>query len=219
MRLLNHLFENNRQWAARMEERAPGFFARLAEQQTPEYLWIGCADSRVPANEIAGLMPGEIFVHRNVANIVNPFDLNCTACLQYAVEVLKLKHIMVVGHYGCGGIRAVLEGQYRGKVGEWLAPVRAIYQKYEAYLEGDEREKWKTLSELNVVEQASAVWQTPVVREAWARGQSLAIHGWIYAVGDGLLRDLGVTVMSGGEAEEIRRKALAEILGARASQR
>src|SRR5215831_895001 len=153
MQPLKHLFEKNRLWAAGVRAHTPDFFTSLSKQQTPEYLWIGCADSRVPANEIVGLMPGEIFVHRNVANIVNPFDLNCTACLQYAVEVLKVKHIMVVGHYGCGGVRAVLEGHYRGKVGEWLAPVRAIHHKYAAHLDCDERAQWKTLSELNVIEQ------------------------------------------------------------------
>jgi carbonic anhydrase len=218
MRLLSELFENNRKWAGRMEESSPGFFQRLAEQQTPEYFWVGCADSRVPANEIVGLMPGEIFVHRNVANIVNPFDFNCVSCLQYAVEVLRVKHIMVVGHYGCGGIRAVLDGHYRGKVGEWLAPIRAIHQKYSAYLDGDHRAQWKTLSELNVIEQAAAVWQSPIVREAWSVGQSLAVHGWIYSVSDGLLRDLNVTVAASAEAEEIRRQALDEILGVRARQ-
>ncbi len=218
MRLLSQLFENNREWAKRMENDSPGFFSRLRDQQTPEYFWIGCADSRVPANEIVGLMPGEIFVHRNVANIVNPFDFNCISCLQYAVEVLRVKHIMVVGHYGCGGIRAVLEGQYRGKVGEWLAPIRGIYQKYEAYLKGDEHDRWKTLSELNVVEQASAVCQSNIVREAWSEGRELAVHGWIYAVGDGLLRDLNITVAGSAEADEVRRKALDEILGTRARQ-
>src|SRR5690349_16327557 len=126
MRLLSELFENNRRWAAQMEQNSPGFFSRLKDQQSPGYLWIGCADSRVPANEIVGLMPGEIFVHRNIANIANPFDLNCTACIQYAVDVLNVKHIMVVGHYGCGGVRAVIEGQYRGQVGEWLGPIRGI---------------------------------------------------------------------------------------------
>jgi carbonic anhydrase len=218
MRLLNELFQNNRVWADRMEHGSPGFFSKLAEQQNPEYFWIGCADSRVPANEIVGLMPGEIFVHRNVANIVNPFDHNCAACLQYAVEVLKVKHIMVVGHYGCGGIRAVLEGHYRGKVGEWLAPVRAIHQKYAAYLDGDEHAQWTTLAELNVIEQTAAVWQSAIVREAWTSGQQLAVHGWIYAVRDGLLRDLNVTVASSAEADEVRRKALDEILGVRARQ-
>ena len=215
MRLLGELFENNRAWAARMEQNSPGFFSRLKDQQAPEYFWIGCADSRVPANEIVGLMPGEIFVHRNVANIVNAFDSNCVACLQYAVEVLKVKHIMVVGHYGCGGIRAVLEGHYRGKVGEWLAPIRAIYQKYEAYLSAGENERWNRLAELNVIEQTAAVWESIAVREAWSAGRELAVHGWIYSVADGLIRDLNVTVANSAEAEEIRRKAVDEILCAR----
>ncbi|MBZ5604251.1 MAG: carbonic anhydrase [Acidobacteriia bacterium] len=215
MRLLSDLFQNNREWARGMEQRSPGFFAKLAEQQTPEYFWIGCADSRVPANEIVGLMPGEVFVHRNVGNVVNPLDPNCMSCLQYAVEVLQVKHVMVVGHYGCGGIRAVLEGQYRGRVGEWLAPVRAIYQKYAASLDGDPQQQWKALCDLNVVEQAAAVWQSSVVRDAWAAGRQVAVHGWIYSVSDGLLRDLNVTVASSTDAEEIRRKAIDEILGAR----
>jgi carbonic anhydrase len=218
MRLLDELFQNNREWAQRTERQSPGFFARLAEQQAPKYFWIGCADSRVPANEIVGLLPGEIFVHRNVANVVNAFDPNCGACLQYAVEVLRVKHIMVVGHFGCGGIRAVLEGEYRGKVGEWLAPVRAIHQKYAAYLDAGPESRWDTLCTLNVVEQAAAVWQSSVVREAWAAGQEVAVHGWVYSVRDGLLRDLNVTVTSGAEAEDARRTALDEILGDRASQ-
>jgi carbonic anhydrase len=214
MRLLSELFKNNKAWATRTEETSPGFFSKLKDQQTPEYFWIGCADSRVPANEIVGLMPGEIFVHRNVANIVNPFDFNCVSCLQYAVDVLKVKHIMVVGHYGCGGVRAVLEGQYRGRVGEWLAPIRAIHQQYGSYLTGTLQEQWDRLTELNVIEQAKSVWESSVVREAWAEGRSLAVHGWIYAVGDGLLRDLKVTVANAAEADAIRQKALEEILGA-----
>lgn len=212
MRLLSDLFENNRAWAAGMERDSPGFFATLAAQQTPEYFWIGCADSRVPANVIVGLPPGEIFVHRNIANVVNPFDMNCVSCLQYAVEVLRVKHIMVVGHYGCGGIRAVLEGHYRGTLGEWLAPIRAIHQKYAARLEGDERAQWRTLAELNVVEQAAAVWESTTVRGAWAAGQDVAVHGWIYSVGDGLLRDLEVTVTRSDNAREVHARAVAAIL-------
>jgi carbonic anhydrase len=216
MRLLAELFENNKNWARSMETAWPGFFEALSNQQTPQFFWIGCADSRVPANEIVGLMPGEIFVHRNVANVVNPFDSNCLACLQYAVNVLRVKHVMVVGHYGCGGIRAVIEGEYRGKVGEWLAPVRTVYQKYAAYMECDEASRWNKLCELNVVEQAAAVWHTPIMREAWAGGQEIAIHGWVYSLRDGLLRDLKVTVTNSAEADEVRRKAVDEILGARA---
>lgn len=217
MRLLKDLFENNRAWAANVEARSPGFFAHLAAQQTPEYFWIGCADSRVPANEIVGLMPGEIFVHRNIANVVNPFDHNCGACLEYAVAVLRVKHVMVVGHYGCGGVRAVLEGHYRGKVGEWIAPIRAIHQKYAAHLGADERAQWDALCELNVIEQAAQVCQSSVVREAWSRGQDLAVHGWIYSVSDGLLRDLNITVSSSAEADKAQRDALKEVF-ARALQ-
>jgi carbonic anhydrase len=218
MRLLSDLFENNREWARRMEEASPGFFKRLSGQQTPQFFWIGCADSRVPANEIVGLMPGEVFVHRNVANVVNPFDQNCLSCLEYAVNVLEVKHVMVVGHYGCGGIHAAIKGEYRGKVGEWLAPVRAIYGKYASYLDGDEESRWNTLCELNVVEQTAAVWQTSIVREAWAAGKQVAVHGWVYSIHDGLLRDLKVTVTGSAEGDEVRRKALDQILGARARQ-
>jgi carbonic anhydrase len=212
VRLLSELFQNNREWAKRTETQSPGFFSKLAQQQTPHFFWIGCADSRVPANEIVGLLPGEVFVHRNVANIVNVADPNCMSCLQYAVDVLQVHHVMVVGHYGCGGIRAVLSGQTQGQVGEWLAPVRAIHDKYAASLTGDEETQWNKLCELNVVEQAAAVWQSPVIQDAWARGQKVAVHGWIYAVVDGLLRDLNVTVASPEEAEEVRSKALSEVL-------
>ncbi len=212
MRLLKELFENNRAWAESIERRSPGFFSQLAAQQAPEYFWIGCADSRVPANEIAGLMPGEIFVHRNIANIVNPFDHNCAACLEYSVDVLRVKHVIVVGHYGCGGVRAVIEDHYRGKVGEWLAPIRAIYQKYEARLHSDARARWDALCELNVIEQSAAVCQSPIVRQAWSRGQELAIHGWIYSVADGLLRDLNVTAASAEEADAAERAAIERVL-------
>ena len=214
MRLLKDLFDNNRNWAAEMEQREPEFFEKLAHQQTPQFFWIGCADSRVPANEIIGLAPGEVFVHRNVANVVNPADPNCMSCLQYAVEVLKVKHVIVVGHYGCGGVRAVLDGQDTGLVGEWLEPVHAIFEKYRAQIEGDHAQRWKILCDLNVVEQAAAVWRSPVIQNAWAAGQPVAIHGWIYAVGDGLLRDLQVTVASAAEAEQVRQRAIEQILTA-----
>lgn len=212
MRLLRELFDNNRAWAAGMEQRSPGFFSKLADQQAPEYFWIGCADSRVPANEIVGLAPGEIFVHRNIANVVNPFDHNCAACLEYAVNALCVKHVIVVGHYGCGGVRGVLEGHYRGKVGEWLAPIRAVYQKYAAQLGTDDRGQWDTLCELNVIEQAASVWKSPIVREAWSRGQEVGIHGWIYSVADGLLRDLSVTVVAIEEADAVERAAIERVL-------
>jgi carbonic anhydrase len=212
MRLLKDLFTKNREWAESVERRSPGFFSKLARQQSPEYFWIGCADSRVPANEIVGLMPGEIFVHRNIANVVNPHDRNSNACLQYAVDVLKVKHVMVVGHYGCGGIRAVIEGEYRGNVGEWLAPIRDVYQRHAASLPEGEQARWDALCELNVIEQAASVCQSPIVREAWSRGQNLAIHGWIYSVGDGLLRDLEATVASPAEAGEVHRNAINRIV-------
>jgi len=202
MRLLAELFKNNREWASRMEREHPGFFARLVGQQTPEFLWIGCSDSRVPANEIVGLMPGEIFVHRNVANLVDPGDRNCLAVIQYAVADLRVRHIMVVGHYGCGGVRAALGDPQPGIVHEWLAPVRALRERHSEFLgsKPSEGARWGKLCELNVLEQARNVALTPPVLEAWNRGQPLAVHGWIYSLADGHLRDLGVTASSASEA-------------------
>lgn len=214
MRLLSELFQNNQEWASRMERDHPGFFQRLLRQQTPEFLWIGCSDSRVPANEITGLMPGEIFVHRNVANIVDQSDRNCLSVIQYAVDVLRVKHIMIVGHYACGGVRAALDGQKLGLIDEWLAPIRALRQRYRDFLDTcpNDAAKWNKLCELNVLEQARAAWQTRIVSEAWARGQKLAIHGWIYALHDGRLRDLNVTVNNAAESDEILNRALTGIL-------
>jgi carbonic anhydrase len=195
MRSLSHLFDQNRSWAASMRRADPAFFAKLAEQQSPEYFWIGCSDSRVPANQIVGLLPGDVFVHRNVANLVVHTDLNCLSALQFAVEVLRVKHVIVCGHYGCGGVGAALRRERLGLADNWLGHVRDVIEKHEARLAGlpDEAARLERLCELNVVEQVVNVSRTTVVRDAWQRGQPLALHGWIYGIQDGLLRDLGVT--------------------------
>jgi carbonic anhydrase len=194
MRLLKPLFDNNRLWAARINKEDPSFFEKLAKQQNPEYLWIGCSDSRVPSNQIIDLMPGEVFVHRNIANMVIHTDLNCLSVIQYAVDVLKVKHIMVVGHYGCGGVRAAMDNLRLGLIDNWLGHLRDIYRMHEADLSQlDEAERFRRLCELNVIEQVANVTSTSIVREAWDRGQDVAVHGWIYGVNNGLLTDLDVT--------------------------
>jgi len=188
---LEHLFEKNRQWAARMVAEQPDFFDNLMHVQSPDYLWIGCSDSRVPANEILGLCAGEVFVHRNVANLVNHTDFNCLSVLQFAVDVLKVGHVMVVGHYGCGGVRAALRDQELGLIDNWLRHVRRIYRRQPSRFEGlDETEKENLLCELNVLDQARHVEETSIVQHAWKRGQNLEIHAWVYALSDGLLHDL-----------------------------
>src|SRR5438270_9583292 len=188
MRVLSRLFANNRAWAEEMARRDPDFFTRLARQQTPQYLWIGCSDSRVPANQIVGLVPGEMFVHRNVANVVVHTDLNCLSALQFAVEVLRVRHIIVCGHYGCGGVLAALRDDKLGLVDNWLRHVQDVRRKYQAHLNALETEaqRHNCLCELNVIEQVVNVSQTTVVRDAWARGQTVAVHGWVYALRDGL---------------------------------
>ena len=211
--MLKNLFNNNRAWAAKMTRQDPEFFSRLSSQQAPQYLWIGCADSRVPANEIVGLLPGELLVHRNVANVVVHADLNCLSVLQFAVEVLNVEHIIVCGHYGCGGVRAALRDDRLGLVDNWLRHVQDVMLKHRNELDRlpDEDEKHHRLCELNVIEQVANVSQTTVVRDAWARGQKLAVHGWIYALNDGLLRDLDVSVTTTPvvpvPAETIRARA------------
>ena len=200
MKHLPKLFEKNRAWAAEVAESDPGFFSRLQHRQAPSYLWIGCSDSRVPANQIVGLMPGEMFVHRNVANVFVHSDLNALSTLHFAVEVLKVSHVIVCGHYGCGGVLAALRGDRHGLVDNWLRHVADVREKHRARLEGlDPADAHRRLCELNVVEQVWNVANTTVVRDAWARGQSLALHGWIYGLADGLLHDLGVT--AAGEAD------------------
>ena len=189
---LKRLLDNNAAWASRMVSRDGSFFARLQSQQAPQYLWIGCSDSRVPANQIVGLLPGEMFVHRNVANVVVHADVNCLSCLQYAVDVLKVRDVIVCGHYGCGGVLSALRDDRLGLVDNWLRHVQDVRWKHETELDAlpDDAARHRRLCELNVVEQVLNVSQTTVVREAWARGQPLELHGWIYDVGDGLLHDL-----------------------------
>ncbi|MCF1426979.1 MAG: carbonate dehydratase [Shewanella sp.] len=194
MKILKPLFDNNRLWAERIRQEEPDFFKHLAQQQNPKYLWIGCADSRVPSNQIIDLMPGEVFVHRNIANMVIHTDLNCLSVMQYAVEVLRVKHIMVVGHYGCGGVKAALSGQRLGLIDNWLGHLRDVYRLYRDELDALEgTQKIDRLCELNVIEQVQNVINTSIVQEAWQRGQTLSIHGWIYSINNGLLNDLDVT--------------------------
>jgi carbonic anhydrase len=210
---LRHLLSQNRSWAQSIIERDPEFFQTLSRQQTPQYLWIGCSDSRVPANEIVGLLPGEVFVHRNIANVVVHADLNCLSVLQYAVDVLKVKHVMVVGHYGCGGVRATLRCDRVGLADNWLRHVQDVKTKHEACLHSlrEEDARVNRLCELNVIEQVQNVCQTTVVRDAWDRGQPLMVHGWIYGLKDGLLRDLKVTAASAAESETSYQSAIAAI--------
>jgi carbonic anhydrase len=201
---LEHLFANNRQWSERITAGDPDFFPRLARQQAPEYLWIGCADSRVPANEIVGLLPGELFVHRNVANVVVHTDLNCLSVLQYAVEVLRVAHVVVCGHYGCGGVHASVDGAKHGLIDNWLRHVRDVAVKHAPLLDAlpDEAARLHRLCELNVIEQVVTVSETTVVRDAWDRGQSLTLHGWIYSLQNGIIRDLGMQSSSPAEVTE-----------------
>jgi carbonic anhydrase len=196
MRILKHLFDNNRAWAARIKENNPDFFSRLSRQQRPEFLWIGCSDSRVPANEIVDMLPGEIFVHRNIANVVVHTDLNCLSVIQYAVDVLKVKHIIVCGHYGCGGVRAAMEGEAHGLIDNWLGHIKDVYRYHQTMIDGvaDEQGKVDLLCELNVIEQVVNVAQTTVVQNAWRNGQELDVHGWIYSIEDGILKDLDICI-------------------------
>ena len=192
---LHDLLARNRRWAAATEQREPGFFTRLAQQQTPRYMWIGCADSRVPANEITGLDPGEVFVHRNIANVVVPSDLNALSTIQFAVEHLKVEHIMVVGHYGCAGVRAALSGTRVGLADNWLRHVHSVRLRHRKRLEHlSPAEQEDALCEMNVIEQVGNVALSTVLQDAWGRGQRVAVHGWVYGLRDGLLKDLGVTM-------------------------
>ncbi len=205
---ISHLFERNRRWAEGLVSADPSFFESLAHRQTPEYLWIGCSDSRVPANQIVDLPPGDVFVHRNVANVVVHTDLNCLSVLQYAVDVLEVKHVVVCGHYGCGGVSAALTGERHGLIDNWLRHVVDVAEKHERELTALTADvRLARLCELNVVEQAVNVCQTTIVADAWQRGQELTIHGVIYGLADGLLRDLGVAVSSRDELEHQRRSA------------
>jgi len=192
------LCQNNQAWAASMKERDPSFFAKLQAQQTPEYLWIGCSDSRVPANEIVDLDPGELFVHRNVANLAPPQDANYLSVLQFAVDVLKVKHVMVVGHYGCGGVSAAVDGKRRGLVDHWLHPIREIAHEHRDELGAieDAQMRMNRLCELNVIRQVRNVASDVFLQDAWARGQEIHVHGWVYSIANGVVRDLNVTVGS-----------------------
>ena len=209
MSSLAHLLANNRAWAADVARREPEFFSGLSRQQAPHYLWIGCSDSRVPANQIVALQPGEMFVHRNVANVVAHSDLNCLSAIQFAVDVLGVRHVIVCGHYGCGGVLAALRRDRLGLVDNWLRHVEDVRTKHQELLDRLESEgaRHARLCELNVVEQVVNVAETTVVREAWARGQELEVHGWIYDLADGLLRDLGVTVAGEADRTDVARTA------------
>lgn len=196
MRILNNLFEKNKKWADKVKKSDPDFFQNLSKQQNPEYLWIGCSDSRVPANEIVDMLPGEIFVHRNVANLVVHTDLNCLSVLQYAVDVLKVKHIIVCGHYGCGGIKSAMENKEHGLIDNWLQNIKDVYRYHQARIDvlQNENEKINLLCELNVIEQVANVCHTTIVQNAWRSGQELTVHGWIYSIEDGILKDLDVNI-------------------------
>jgi carbonic anhydrase len=195
MRRLSRLFENNQKWAKALTGKDPGFFTRLADQHEPEYLWIGCSDSRVPANEIVGLLPGDLFVHRNVGNVVSSSDLNCLSVLQYAIQILKVRHVIVTGHYGCGGVKAALDPQRHGLIDNWLRPIRDAYVRNQAELDAlSFEERVNRLCEINVLDQVQSVCRTSFVQEAWAEGRELAVHGWIYDIHDGILKDLGTTL-------------------------
>jgi len=210
---LDELFDNNRRWAAKVESRSPGFFTNLLKQQAPQYLWIGCADSRVPANELVDLLPGELFVHRNVANAVVHSDLNCLSVMQFATDLLKVKHIIIVGHSGCGGVNAALKDLRIGLADNWIRHVQDVRNRHRAWLDTVPAERRvDALCELNVVEQALNACQTTVVQDAWARGQELVVHGWFYGLGNGLLQDLKITVASPAQMNETYERAIAAVM-------
>ena len=211
---LDHLLEKNRSWADGIKAQDPEFFLRLSQQQAPEYLWIGCADSRVPANQIVDLLPGELFVHRNVANVVVHTDFNCLSVLQFAIDVLKVKHVLVVGHYGCGGVAAALRNEGFGLIGNWLRHVQDVRDRHQAVLDAlpSQQDRIDRLCELNVVEQVGHVCQYSIVQEAWRRGQPLSVHGFVYDVADGILRDLGLCVSGEEEGERVRQTSLDELV-------
>lgn len=201
MKDLNNLLENNRAWAENIKQRDPEFFQTLAKQQSPKYLWIGCSDSRMPATQLIGLMPGEVFVHRNVANVVVHTDFNCLSVMQFAVDALKVNHIIVCGHYGCGGVQAAMRNLKLGLIDNWLRHVKDVIHKHDTALSQieDETERLNKLCELNVIEQVLNVASTTIVQNAWKQGQELAVHGWIYGLEDGLLRELGLSIANSSE--------------------
>ncbi|MFP8834926.1 carbonate dehydratase [Hydrogenophaga sp. XSHU_21] len=209
---LRHLLAHNRTWAAQMEAERPGFFTRLSQQQSPRYMWIGCSDSRVPANQITGLEPGEVFVHRNVANVVVPTDLNCLSTIQYAVDMLKVEHLMVVGHYGCGGVTAALQDTRVGLADNWLRHIKDVRDRHAPLLAGlREVHRIDALCELNVIEQVMNVAETTVVQDAWTRGQPLTLHGWVYGLSDGLLQDLHMVIRGTDDLATTHAAAVAEV--------
>jgi len=213
---LEHLLEKNKRWSDSVKEREPDFFTELAKQQSPEFLWIGCSDSRVAANTIVGLRPGEIFVHRNIANIVTHTDMNCLSVIQFAVEVLKVKHVIVTGHYGCGGVLAAMEDARHGLIDNWLRHIQDTASMYEEYLDAlqDDDARFDKLCELNVIEQVINVAETTTVQDAWARGQEVAVHGLIYGLSDGILRDLDVSTDRRRDKRELRRQFFSTIKAA-----
>ncbi len=214
MSSLKHLMEKNKNWAKRITQEDPSFFEQLSKQQTPEYLWIGCSDSRVSADAIADLMPGEVFVHRNIANLVIHTDLSCLSVLQYAVDVLRVKHIIVCGHYGCGGVKASLDNGQNGLIDNWLRHIQDIIRKHQAFLNSrsDDSSRFKRLCELNVIEQVANVCQTTIVTDAWRREQDLTIHGLIYSLEDGILRDLDTSVDLSQSPDKVLSGAIERIL-------
>jgi len=195
MKLIDELIKNNKRWAQSIKDNQPNFFEKLSKQQAPKYLWIGCSDSRVPANEIVGLLPGELFVHRNVANIVGHTDFNCLSVLQYAVDQIKIEHVIVCGHYGCGGVKAVFSDEKHGLIDNWLQNIKDVYCRYQQKINSltSEEQRVDLLCELNVVEQVNNVCRTTIVQDAWDRGQALVVHGWIYGIKDGLIKDLNIS--------------------------
>jgi carbonic anhydrase len=207
LKRLKNLFEKNSAWAAAIKEKEPEFFSLLAKEQSPEYLWIGCSDSRVPANQIIDVPPGQIFVHRNIANVVVHTDLNCLSVIQYAVEVLKVKHIIVCGHYGCGGIQAAMENKEHGLIDNWLRHIKDVYRYYQVQIDAlqSETDKIKLLCELNVIEQVANICHTTIVQSAWKSGQELAVHGWIYSLENGILKDLNVCITNLDEISQTHR--------------
>jgi carbonic anhydrase len=219
MNSLQRLIDNNRAWAQRMSAQDPDFFPRLARQQSPQYLWIGCADSRVPANEIVGLAPGELFVHRNVANVVVQSDLNCVSVIQFAVDLLKVKHVIVTGHYGCAGVHAALDNRRVGLADHWISHVRSVYTRHQVLVdrEAEQRRREDLLCELNVIEQALHVAALPTIQDAWERRQDLWIHGWCYGLKDGLVHDLGINVGGRQDLSRLRTELVTRLLRSHAA--
>ena len=207
MRKLDHLFENNKNWAHKVRENDPGFFDKLSKQQAPDYLWIGCSDSRVPANEIVGLLPGEIFVHRNIANVVVHTDLNCLSVIQYAVDVLDIEHIIVCGHYGCGGVKAAMENTEHGLIDNWLRHIKDVYRYHQEKMDAalSTQEKFDRLCELNVLEQVMNVCHTTIVQNAWKSGKELTVHGLIYSIDNGVLKDLNCSIIGADQIDSTHR--------------